>query len=102
MKLQIENLELKNEEQEKKLDEYKLRVKNIEKDLNRSKASESSEKKDTDIVNLKNEIHQLKQLLRSYEEQNFKMSEMEKKLRMQKAKHEKELKLMESKYNEVI
>jgi len=42
------------------------------------------------------------QLLKSYEENNLKMTELEKKLRVQNSKHEKDLKALEEKYTEKI
>jgi hypothetical protein len=44
----------------------------------------------------------LKHILKSYEEQSLKLSELEKKLRNQNTKHEKEMKVLEDKYKEKI
>jgi hypothetical protein len=51
---------------------------------------------------LKTEIKNLKQILKSYEDQNLKLTEMEKKLRSANAKHEKDMKSIEEKYKEKI
>lgn len=64
--------------------------------------STAKDKKDDEIQNLKNSVNNLKQILKSYEEQSLKMSDLEKKLRSQNVKHEKELKLIEDKYAEKI
>lgn len=60
------------------------------------------DKKDSEILSLKNEILNLKHILKSYEEQALKLSELEKKLKVQNSKHEKETKLIEDKYKEKI
>lgn len=44
----------------------------------------------------------MRQLLKSYEDQNLKLVEMEKKLKNQNMKYEKHLKEIEEKFNEII
>lgn len=51
---------------------------------------------------MKNEIQNLKQILKSYEDQALKLSELEKKLRNQNTRHEKEMKEIEEKYKDKI
>lgn len=51
--------------------------------------------------NLKNENLSLKQIIKSYEERNISITELEKKIREKQAKHERELKELEAKYKEV-
>ena len=51
---------------------------------------------------MKSSVQNLNQILKSYEEQSLKMSDLEKKLRSQNIKHEKELRLIEDKYAEKI
>ena len=58
--------------------------------------------KDEEIQNLKDSVENLKQILKSYEEQSMKMSDLEKKFRSQNIKHEKELKLIENKYADKV
>lgn len=60
------------------------------------------DKKDEEIQSLKSSISNLKQILKSYEEQSLKMSDIEKKFRSQNASHEKELKIIEERYNDKI
>jgi len=60
------------------------------------------EKKDTEMLLLKSEIQNLKHILKSYEDQALKLSDLEKKLRNQNTKHEKEMKLMDEKYKEKL
>ena len=60
------------------------------------------DKKDSDVTNLKNEIQNLKQILKSYEDQSVKLADLEKKLRNQNSKYEKEMKTLEDKYKEKI
>jgi hypothetical protein len=52
--------------------------------------------------NLKNENQSLKQIIKSYEERNISITELEKKIREKQAKHDRELKELEAKYKEVI
>ncbi len=68
----------------------------------KSKKSEIKDKKEIENASLKNEIQNLKQILKSYEDQALKMSELEKKYRNQTTKHEKDLKAVEEKYVEKI
>ena len=51
---------------------------------------------------LKNEILNLKQIIKSYEDQSFKLVEMEKKLKSQNIKHEKDIKALQEKYIQKI
>ena len=60
----------------------------------------NDERKDQEIQNLKLEILQINQILKSYEDNNLKMSELEKKLRNQNIKHEKEIKAIDDKYKD--
>lgn len=53
--------------------------------------------KDGDTLSLKNELTQLKQVLKSYEDQSLKYSETEKKFKLQMMKKEKDLKVAEQK-----
>jgi predicted nucleic acid-binding Zn-ribbon protein len=62
----------------------------------------TKDKKDSEISQLKNEIQNLKHILKSYEDQALKLSDLEKKLRNQNTKHEKEMKTLEDKYKEKI
>lgn len=55
-----------------------------------------------DIIQFKNEISHLQQLVKTYEEHNLKIPELEKKLRSQKTKFEKEIKNIEAFYKEKI
>ena len=54
------------------------------------------------LENLKTENSNLKQLIKSYEERNFSIIELEKKIREKQSKHEKELKDLDSKFKDVI
>lgn len=66
-----------------------------------SKSYDSSkDKKDSEISQLKSEIHNMNQIIKSYEDQSVKMSEIEKKMKNINAKHEKEIKNLEEKYHE--
>ncbi len=56
-------------------------------------ASDKPDKRDQEIQNLKLEILQNNKLLKSYEENSLKMTELEKKLRNQNTKHEKDIKI---------
>lgn len=62
----------------------------------------SDDEKDTELNELKKEIANYKQILKSYEDQNLKISELEKKLRNQNIKNEKEIKSLESSYEDKI
>ncbi len=62
----------------------------------------SEDKKDTEINELKQEVSNCKQILKSYEDQNLRLSELEKKLRNQNIKNEKEIKTLEANYMEKI
>ena len=44
----------------------------------------------------------LKQIIKSYEERNISITELERKIREKQAKHEKELKDLEAKYKDVF
>ena len=66
------------------------------------KTDPSKDKKESEIGNLKSEIQNLKHILKSYEDQAIKLSDLEKKLRNQNTKHEKEMKSLEEKYKEKI
>lgn len=48
------------------------------------------------------EINQLRTIVKTYEEHNLKIVDLEKKIRLQKVKHEKELKEIENYYKEKI
>ena len=52
-------------------------------------------------MDLKNENSNLKQLIKSYEERNISITELERKIREKQAKHEKELKDLDIKYKDV-
>lgn len=63
----------------------------------------SKESKESDYnENLKNENMNLKQIIKSYEERNISITELERKIREKQAKHEKELKDLEAKYKDVF
>jgi hypothetical protein len=51
---------------------------------------------------MKSEILNLKQIIKSYEDQALKLSDLEKKLRNQNTRHEKEMKEIEDKYKDKI
>lgn len=55
-----------------------------------------------DIKNYIKEIHQLNQVIKTYENHNKKISDVEKKMRLLKAKHEKEIKDIEAYYKDKI
>jgi len=55
-----------------------------------------------DIKNYMKEIHQLNQVIKTYEDHNKKISDIEKKMRLLKAKHEKEIKDIEAYYKDKI
>jgi hypothetical protein len=61
-----------------------------------------NDKKENEIYALKLEINNLKQVIKSYEDQNLKLAEMEKKLKNQNLKFEKQIKALEDKYKERI
>ena len=65
-----------------------------------SKTKESNRDSDF-IMDLKNENSNLKQLIKSYEERNISITELERKIREKQAKHEKELKDLDIKYKDV-
>jgi hypothetical protein len=52
----------------------------------------------SEVSCLKNEIGNLKLLLKSYEDQNLKLAELEKKLKTQNLKHDSEMKLLQDNY----
>jgi hypothetical protein len=64
--------------------------------------SKKNEKKDNEIYALRLEINNLKQVVKSYEDQNLKLAEMEKKLKNQNIKFDKQIKQIEDKYKERI
>lgn len=51
---------------------------------------------------LQKENTNLKQIIKSYEERNISITELERKIREKQAKHERELKELETKYKEVF
>lgn len=53
------------------------------------------------VENMKNENINLKHIIKSYEERNISITELERKIREKQAKHEKELKDLEARYKEV-
>ncbi len=55
-----------------------------------------------EIKNYKEEINQLNQVVKTYEEHNKKICDVEKKIRIIKAKHEKEIKDIEAYYKDKI
>ncbi len=62
----------------------------------------SDDKKDLEILELKQENYNNLKVIESYEEQNIKLTELEKKLRNQQIKYEKEKKIQENLYQETI
>lgn len=55
-----------------------------------------------EIKNYVKEINQLNQVIKTYEDHNKKISDVEKKIRILKAKHEKEIKDIEAYYKDKI
>jgi len=103
MKIYSDSLQDKIDEFEKSKIGYKEKIKSLAEQVKKSSgSSDKPDKRDQEIQSLKLEILQNNQLLKSYEENNLKMSELEKKLRMQNHKHEKDLKAVEEKYTEKI
>jgi len=67
-----------------------------------NQVSKNRDPSDSDYFeNLKNENQSLKQIIKSYEERNISITELEKKIREKQAKHDRELKELEAKYKEV-
>ena len=58
------------------------------------------ERKDKELNKITNEYENMKVILKSYESQNLKISELEVKLRSQHLRYEKELKDLKRKYEE--
>ena len=104
MKMKIDDYEMRVSELETQLEEINVRLNNTEKELSKytSKSNEKENTKDNEINKLKSDIGQTRQLLKSYEDQSLKMTDLEKKLRNIKNIHEKDLKMIEEKYKEVI
>jgi predicted RNase H-like nuclease (RuvC/YqgF family) len=103
MKIYSDSLQDKIDEYEKSKVGYKEKIKSLSEQLKKSAASsDKHDKRDQEIQSLKLEILQNNQILKSYEENNLKMTELEKKLRMQNSKHEKDLKAIEEKYMDKI
>lgn len=99
MKIHSENLQQRVEELEKQKEELKMKNKLLQEQLARSGTNPDEEE---EMKNYKNEISHLQQLVKTYEEHNLKIPELEKKLRNQRVKFEKEMKNMESFYKEKI
>jgi hypothetical protein len=70
--------------------------------VNQFKTFEAMDKKDIEIAQQKTEINNMKQIIKSYEDQSLKMSELEKKMKNLVAKHEKDIKTLEEKYQEKL
>ena len=87
MQYEIEDLERENQKMVERLREYD---------------SEGINAKDNEIKKLSNELDNMKQLLKSYEEQNLKLSHIEKKLKTQIIKINQESQTNEKKYIEQI
>lgn len=98
LKLHSESLQQRIEDLEKENSDMVVKVKSLS-DKNNIKKLES---RDSEVTVLKNEVNNLKHILKSYEEQSVKISELEKKLRNQNTKHEKEMKRLEEKYKEKV
>ncbi len=64
--------------------------------------SEFKEKREIQFNSMRSEIQNLKHILKSYEDQAVKLSDLEKKLRNQNTRHEKEMKEIEEKYKDKI
>lgn len=103
MKMKIDDYEQKVNELEAINEQLNQKIENLEKDLHKYNTLEKTEKKESaEITKLKYDIGQTRTLLKSYEDQNLKMAELEKKLRNIHTKHDREIKLVEEKYKEVI
>ena len=106
LKLHSENLQSRIEELEKENAVISLKCSVIQILLHLEifdpKKTEAKDKKDSEINNLKLEIQNMKHILKSYEEQALKISDLEKKLRNQNTKHEKEMKSVEEKYKDKL
>ncbi len=108
MKLYAESLQSKIEDLEKLITDLKTKNSqansnsSLNKQLRPSSSKSKSENFDAEINNYKNEISHLNQLVKKYEEHNLKIPDLEKKIKMQKLKHEKELKDIEVYYKEKI
>ena len=106
MKLHIETMQSRIDELECKKHELKKKYISLQ-DVNIQfyfkQVNRSRENNDIDYVeNLKNENLNLKQIIKSYEERNISITELERKIREKQAKHEKELKDLEDKYKDVF
>ena len=70
--------------------------------MNQFKTFDAMDKKDVEIAQQKTEINNMKQIIKSYEDQSLKMSELEKKMKNLVTKHEKDIKNLEEKYQEKL
>ncbi len=59
-------------------------------------------KRESEIASLKLEIHNQKQVIKSYEDQSVKLSDLEKKMKNMNSKHEKEIRVIEEKYRDKL
>lgn len=99
MQSRIDELESKKHELKKKY----ISLQDVNNQFYFKQVNRSRENNDIDYVeNLKNENLNLKQIIKSYEERNISITELERKIREKQAKHEKELKDLEDKYKEVF
>jgi hypothetical protein len=96
MRIHIDAIQQKNEELYSNLKEYKNKNVSLNEKLNEYKKLQNV-KENQDLIG---EIENLKYLVKSYEERNLNITDLEKKLRLQQSKHEKEIKEIEGKYKE--
>jgi chromosome segregation ATPase len=96
MKLHTDTLQFRVEELEKEKSELFKKY---------SKMQEQTARRTNDveeIMGYKKQIADLSELVRTYEEHNLKIPQLEKKLRSQKAKYEGEIKTLDDSYKEKI
>lgn len=87
---------------ERHKEEYKAKYKAAQDQLNRMKSDSEMEKKNQEIESLKIELESKTHLLRSYEERNLKIAELERIIRNNNGKYEKKLQSIEENYNKKI
>lgn len=107
LKLHSESLQQRVDELEKELNDKKDKPVKLnwliyQKPTKPNETAIIKDKKDIEISSLKTEIQGLKHIIKSYDEQSVKLSELEKKLKIQNLNHNKEMKEAEDKYKNKI
>ena len=100
MQSRVEELEKAKEElkqKTKKLSEVLIfirkQLKKVDSNSDEIQGNIGDKKKNVEIHNLKNELDNLKTIIKSYEERNINISDLEKKIRIKQANFDKEIDL---------